>query len=248
MSRYTGNLVSRETSLNSSAPVDFSGLPKHKSRMGATKSKAIDNAKAWNSACRKKKVLLLGLDAVGKTHLFTRLLRHSQSPAKNERLSRPTRGNLSGIRSNARSIVFSGYNVETIKVRHHYQTQQITLWDCGGEACVRPLWSYHYPDTSLLLWVINAHDRARLDSSLHSLSQVLSHPLLGRVPVLIVLDHSPFDREEEENLLSHLEVAFRFLATLSSSRASSLHWQVINMTLEDDLKKIEHSFRCLMKF
>ena len=153
--------------------------------------------------------------------------------------------------------------METIKIRHHHLCHhphdKLTLWDCGGESSIRSAWSYHYSNTSLLLWLINAHDRSRLDASLHLLSQILTNPLLYRVPVLIVLYHSPSDqfyREESDesdtsNLLTNLEVAFRFLATISSSRASTFQWQVINVTLETDprgdFKKIEHAFRNLMK-
>jgi len=49
----------------------------------------------------------------------------------------------------------------------------------------------------------------------------------------------------------NLEVAFRFLATLSTSRASSFKWQVINVSIDEqnrteDLKKVRQSFRELM--
>jgi hypothetical protein len=51
--------------------------------------------------------------------------------------------------------------------------------------------------------------------------------------------------------LTNLEVAFRFLATLSNSRASTFKWQVINVNLnensDDELKKIRQSFKELME-
>ena len=168
-------------------------------------------------------------------------------------------------------MVFIGYNVETIKVRCHRlchrQYHKITLWDCGGESSVRTLWPYHYSCTSLLLWVINIHDRLRLDTNLHLLSQTLADPLLSEVPVLIVLYNIPFERHEEKeeeeeeesdedtkhNFLTNLEVAFRFLATLSTSRASTFKWQVINITFNEqpdsqtDLKKIRQCFKELME-
>jgi GTPase SAR1 family protein len=154
-----------------------------------------------------------------------------------------------------------GYNVETIKLHCHHlchrQYHKITLWDCGGQSSVRSLWSYHYLNTSLLLWLINIHDRSRLDTNLHLLSQILTNPLLSRVPVLIVLYNSPFDQDKSDentnpNLLTNLEVAFRFLATISTSRASTFKWQVINVTLNndksyEDLKKIRQCFRELME-
>lgn len=141
----------------------------------------------------------------------------------------------------------------------HRQYHKITLWDCGGQPSVRSLWSYHYSNTSLLVWVINIHDRARLDTNLHLLSQILLNPLLFQIPVLIVLYNSSFhkyqqdnsDEDSKQNLLTNLEVAFRFLATLSTSRASTFKWQVVNVStdqqnLHNDLKKIRESFRELM--
>ncbi len=160
--------------------------------------------------------------------------------------------------------VFIGYNVETIKLRCRYlchrKYRQITLWDCGGQLSVRSLWPYHYSNTSLLLWLINIHDRPRLDTSIDLLAQILTDPLLYRVPVLIVLYSSSFDQRKHENsdgdtkqnIVTNLEVAFRFLATLSTSRASTFKWQVSNVTVngndcEADLKKIRKSFRELME-
>ncbi|UJR07795.1 hypothetical protein I4U23_012077 [Adineta vaga] len=196
----------------------------------------------------KKKVLMLGLDGVGKTDLFTRLISHDKQTTKPDSLPQPT----------------IGYNVETIKVYSthlcHRRCHEITLWDCGGQTSLQPLWSYHFANTSLLLWLINVHDRSRLDANLQLLSQILSNPLLQRVPVLIILYHSKLkhhqdqktsNEEKNESLLTNLEVAFRFLSTLSSSHASTFKWQVIKVNLNEDsindLKKIRQSFKELME-
>ncbi len=160
-------------------------------------------------------------------------------------------------------IFFLGYNVETIKLycNHlcHRRSHKITLWDCGGHSSLRSLWSYHFSNTSLLLWLINIHDRSRLDINLQLLSQILTNPLLYRVPVLIILYESLFglqdeklsDEDNNQNLLTNLEVAFRFLATLSTSRATTFKWQVINVNSnknsDEDLKKIRQSFKELME-
>ncbi len=42
--------------------------------------------------CMKKKVLMLGLDGVGKTDLFTRLIRHDKQSTKIHSLPQPTIG------------------------------------------------------------------------------------------------------------------------------------------------------------
>jgi len=139
----------------------------------------------------------------------------------------------------------------------HRRCHKIALWDCGGHSSLQPLWSYHFSNTSLLLWLINVHDRSRLDTNLQLLSQILSNSSLCQVPVLIVLYQSSLNRQdqntsdENENLLTNLEVAFHFLTTLSASRANTFKWQVININLNDnctdDLKKIRQSFKELME-
>jgi hypothetical protein len=84
----------------------------------------------------------------------------------------------------------------------------------------------------------------------------LTNPLLYQVPVLIVLCKTSFEKSDEDyskhSLLTNLEIAFRFLATLSNSRASTFKWQVINVTLDEndyqtDLKKIRQCFKELME-
>jgi GTPase SAR1 family protein len=210
----------------------------------------------------KKKVLMLGLDGVGKTDLFTRLICHEKQLTKINPLPRPTIGKLIPMKKKTKIIPINlGYNVETIKVRcyHlcHRRSHKITLWDCGGHSSIRSLWSYHFSNTSLLLWLINIHDRSRLDTNLQLLSHILTNPLLYRIPVLIVLYDSLFDfendklsdEENDQNLLTNLEVAFRFLATLSTSRASTFKWQVIHIhsNHDDDLKKLRQSLKELME-
>lgn len=72
--------------------------------------------------------------------------------------------------------------------------------------------------------------------------------------MLIILYNLPFEKfsgDGNQHLLTNLEVAFRFLATLSTSRASTFKWQVINVTFdqlsfESDMKKIRQSFQQLM--
>ncbi len=65
---------------------------------------------------------------------------------------------------------------------------------------------------------ISVYDRARLDTNLQLLSQILTNPLFYRMSVLIVLYDKSFgpkdrrisDEEMNQSLLINLEVAFRF--------------------------------------
>jgi len=61
-------------------------------------------------------------------------------------------------------------------------------------------------------------------------------------------DRKLFHEENNENLLTNLEVAFRFLATLSSSRASTFKWQVIHVnSSEKDLQNVRQSLKELLE-
>jgi GTPase SAR1 family protein len=149
-----------------------------------------------------------------------------------------------------------GYNVETINVYHHHllfrQSHQIALWDCGGETSVRSLWPYHYPNTSLLLWLINANDRSRLDMSIRLLSQVMSTSFLSTIPLLIVLHHSTANSNSTvTSCINELEVAFRFLTVLPNARSNTFPWQVIDLRSNDiehdDFKKLIQAIKYLMK-
>ncbi|CAF2122655.1 unnamed protein product [Rotaria magnacalcarata] len=199
---------------------------------------------------RNRKVKFMHFEFCYRQHfyLFNRLICPTNQLAKLHSLSQPT----------------VGYNVETIKVcsRRFYlrHCHKITIWDCGGQPSLRSLCPYHFSNTSLLLWLINAHDRSRLDIHLDLLSQTLKNRLLDRVPVLIVVYQTSFGLQNQkeifnenhnENLLTNLEVAYRFLTTLSTYRANIFKWQVISINLNDnsneDLKKVQQSFKELME-
>ena len=55
----------------------------------------LDQFDSQQRRCSKKKVLILGLDGVGKTDLFTRLINHQKKRLKVDSLSRPTIGKFS---------------------------------------------------------------------------------------------------------------------------------------------------------
>jgi GTPase SAR1 family protein len=206
----------------------------------------------------KRKVLILGLNGIGKTDLFTRLVAFYTPTLASVGLVRPTIGESSRVESPERCPSRTTNNMRKRR-RWCHASDQITLWDCGGEPSMQSLWSYHYPSTSLLVWLVNAHDRSRCDTSLELLTQVLAEPLLHRVPVLIIVYHLSFDprlddtadEHVEQQVLTKFEVAFRFLSLLPTCRASSFQWQVINVTpnenMRDDMTKVEQCFRHLMK-
>jgi len=88
---------------------------------------------------RATKLLVLGLDAAGKTTKLYKL-------------------KLGEIVATIPTI---GFNVETVE----YKNMSITVWDVGGPDKIRPLWRHYYQNTSALIFMIDSNDRVRLNEA-----------------------------------------------------------------------------------
>ncbi|EFA79443.1 hypothetical protein PPL_07861 [Heterostelium album PN500] len=118
--------------------------------------------KAFSRLFKKSKdirVLMLGLDAAGKTSLLYRIKLKETVP----------------------SIPTVGFSVETI----HFQNLTFTIWDVGGQDKIRNLWRHYYVGTQVLVYVIDSSDRERLEESKQQLYRVLNDPEM-REPILLV--------------------------------------------------------------
>ncbi|XP_071109506.1 ADP-ribosylation factor 3-like [Haliotis cracherodii] len=86
---------------------------------------------------RDVRILLLGLDCAGKTTILYKL--------KLDEL--------------VTTIPTIGFNVETIQ----YRDINFTAWDIGSRDKIRPLFRHYYKGTDAVVFVIDSHDRERLD-------------------------------------------------------------------------------------
>ncbi|CAI9741518.1 ADP-ribosylation factor 1-like [Octopus vulgaris] len=93
----------------------------------------------WTKIFRHKdvRIILLGLDAAGKTTILYRL----------------KLGEL------VTTIPTIGFNVETIE----YRDISLTAWDIGSRDKLRPLFRHYYKGTDAVVFVIDSADRERLD-------------------------------------------------------------------------------------
>ncbi|XP_019626434.1 PREDICTED: ADP-ribosylation factor-like isoform X2 [Branchiostoma belcheri] len=82
------------------------------------------------------RILMLGLDAAGKTTTLYRLK----------------------LGEVVTTIPTIGFNVETIE----YKNVKFTSWDVGGRDKARPLWRHYYPNTDAIIFVLDSSDRERL--------------------------------------------------------------------------------------
>lgn len=88
---------------------------------------------------KEARVLMVGLDAAGKTTILYKL-------------------KLGEIVTTIPTI---GFNVETVG----YQGMEFTAWDVGGCDKIRPLWRHYYQNTQAIIFVIDANDRDRMLAS-----------------------------------------------------------------------------------
>ena len=89
----------------------------------------------------ERRILMMSLDAAGKTSLLYRWK----------------------LGEVVTSIPTIGFNVETIE----YNNVEFTIWDVGGCDKIRPLFRHYFAGTSALVMVVDANDRERMDEAAH---------------------------------------------------------------------------------
>lgn len=109
---------------------------------------------------KERRILMLGLDAAGKTTVLYRLQ----------------------LGEAVLTIPTVGFNVETVR----YQKMDMTFWDVGGQTKLRPLWRHYYRNTDALVFVVDSSDVERLAEARDELHHVLADDDM-RGAVLLVL-------------------------------------------------------------
>lgn len=106
------------------------------------------------------KVLILGLDAAGKT---TILFQFKIGKAVN-------------------AIPTIGFNVESIQNKNI----KLNIWDTGGGDKIKELYHHYYPDTKVLIFVIDSSDKVRINKAKELLNRALFHKELKDAIFLIL--------------------------------------------------------------
>jgi len=108
---------------------------------------------------KEAKILVLGLDAAGKTTILYSL-------KLNEIIN---------------TIPTIGFNVEQVE----FGRLKMTMWDVGGQDKIRNLWKHYYSNADALIYVVDSADVDRMNLAADELHQVLSADELKNTVVLI---------------------------------------------------------------
>jgi len=104
--------------------------------------------KIWKKKDRELRILMVGLDAAGKTTILYKLKRDVTF----------------------KTIPTVGFNVEQFE----YKKYTISLWDLGGQDNLRYHWRHFYTGTQGLIFVVDSSDRDRLEDAREELNKVLN--------------------------------------------------------------------------
>eukprot|EP00475_Leptophrys_vorax_P004799 TRINITY_DN12872_c0_g3_i1.p1 TRINITY_DN12872_c0_g3~~TRINITY_DN12872_c0_g3_i1.p1 ORF type:complete len:182 (+),score=8.61 TRINITY_DN12872_c0_g3_i1:192-737(+) len=109
---------------------------------------------------RDLRILMVGLDAAGKTTILYKLK----------------------LGENVTTIPTIGFNVETVD----YKNISFTVWDVGGQHTIRKLWRHYYENTQGLIFVVDSNDRERIVEARDELHAMLGEDALSAAALLIL--------------------------------------------------------------
>ncbi|CAM4731416.1 unnamed protein product [Leuciscus chuanchicus] len=109
---------------------------------------------------KEMRLLMVGLDAAGKTTVLYKLK----------------------LGEVVTTIPTLGFNVETVE----YKNISFTVWDVGGQDVIRRLWRHYYQNTKGLIFVVDTSDPERIETAAEELKMMLEEDEM-RDAVLLVL-------------------------------------------------------------
>ncbi|KAF9670479.1 hypothetical protein SADUNF_Sadunf13G0073400 [Salix dunnii] len=105
------------------------------------------------------RVVMLGLDAAGKTTILYKL-------------------HIGEVLSTVPTI---GFNVEKVQ----YKNVVFTVWDVGGQEKLRPLWRHYFNNTDGLIYVVDSLDRERIGRARGEFQTIIKDPFMLNSVILV---------------------------------------------------------------
>ena len=130
--------------------------------MGLIVSKIVDKLQEMTSS--PTKILMIGLDAAGKTSVLYKL-------KLNELVT---------------TIPTIGFNVEHVQ----YRSLDMTIWDVGGQDKIRPLWKHYYESADAIIYVVDSNDPDRIEEAAAELHKILADDMLRNARLLVLANNA----------------------------------------------------------
>lgn len=118
---------------------------------------------------KEMRILMLGLDAAGKTSMISWTLNRDLGqdwltflPAILYKLKLSNQ--------DVTTIPTVGFNVESVT----YKNVKFNVWDVGGQDKIRPLWRHYYSGTQGLIFVVDSSDTARVEEARSELHKIIN--------------------------------------------------------------------------
>merc|ERR1712113_318699 len=124
--------------------------------MGALLAKAMDRL----GGMKDSRLLMLGLDAAGKTTVLYKL-KHNETIT---------------------TIPTVGFNVEELE----YKRLRMTVWDVGGQDKIRKLWRHYYQGVQGLVFVVDSNDCDRIEDAHDELFRIVDDESFPRDAAVLV--------------------------------------------------------------
>ncbi|CAG5129341.1 unnamed protein product [Candidula unifasciata] len=128
--------------------------------MGLLLAKLYDAIQSFQTGVPAR-VLLLGLDAAGKTTILYKIK----------------------LNENVSTIPTIGFNVETVTP---VKGVTFTMWDVGGQEKIRCLWRHYFENTQGLVFVVDSSDVSRMPDAQEELFNIVKDPAMIGVPVVVL--------------------------------------------------------------
>ncbi|CAJ1434378.1 unnamed protein product [Effrenium voratum] len=143
-------------SISSRSSCQIAGPSWHFSIMGMLVSKV------WQRMLGSKdmRILMLGLDAAGKTTILYRLK----------------------LAEVVKTIPTVGFNVEEVE----YKNIKFTVWDVGGQNKIRRLYRHYFQGTDGLIFVVDSSDRDRIQDAKEELEKMLGVQEMENAALLVL--------------------------------------------------------------
>ncbi|CAL1388710.1 unnamed protein product [Linum trigynum] len=125
----------------------------------------------------KVRILMVGLDASGKTTILYKLK----------------------LGETVTTTPTIGFNVETVE----YKNVSFSVWDVGGQQKIRPLWRHYFHNVQGLVFVVDSNDRERISEARNELHRILTDNELRDSALLVFANKQDFPDAMNTSEVAH---------------------------------------------